>query len=237
MIKTAIVLCAGRGKRLKPHTDNTPKPLLPVAGKPTLDFILASLQVAGVEKVVLVTHYLAEQIEAYALTQHYFSDSNIVCVKQSQLAGTADAATAALSAIPEWFTQPFILTASDYLVPTDFYKALVETHEQSGKAIAVSLKKLPDEELSQRSSVRFDQNGHVLEVVEKPAPGNAPSNMGANLVFILPADIVAAINKVAPSSRGEKEIQSAVNAYLATNGPGCSLEQATPVEWSPELTS
>lgn len=235
-MNTAIVLCAGRGKRLKPHTDRTPKPLLPVAGKPTLDFILESLVNAGVVNVVLVTHYLAEQIQTYSQQQTYFPLDNICCVEQAHLAGTADAALSALEAKPEWFSTPFILTASDYLVPELFYKSIVEAYRKSGKAIAVSVKRLPDDELAARSSVRFDQHGNVLEVVEKPAAGTAPSNLSANLVFVLPPDIITAIRQVKPSARGEKEVQSAVNVYLDENGPGCALEQATPAEWTTELT-
>ena len=234
-VTSAIVLCAGRGKRLRPHTDTTPKPLLPVAGKPTLDFVFESLQHAGVERVVLVTHHLGEQVEQYAELQRFFPPTNVVCVQQGQLAGTADAAIAALDAKPEWFTTPFILTASDYLVPTPFYKALVDAYASSDTQVAVSLKRLPEEELSSRSSVRFDDNGDVLEVVEKPAKGEAPSNLSANLVFILPADIIPAIRKVAPSERGEKEVQTAVNVYISQNKPGCGLEQDTPAEWQPEL--
>lgn len=234
-VSTAIVLCAGRGKRLQPYTDTTPKPLLAVSGKPTLDFILDSLKRAGIENVVLVTNHLAEQVESYSLTQKYFPAERISCVKQQNLAGTADAAMSALSAKPEWFLQPFILTASDYLVPPSFYKSLVSVYESSGKAIAISVKRLPEQELAMRSSVRFDSHGDVLEVVEKPAAGNAPSQLSANLVFILPTDIVDAIGRVRPSVRGEKEIQSAINEYLAKHGPGCSLEQDAPAEWSPSL--
>lgn len=234
-VTSAIVLCAGRGKRLQPHTDTTPKPLLPVNGKPTLDLILDSLKRAGIERVVLVTHYLAEQLERYAQTQAYFPSSSIDCIKQNKLAGTADAALTALEAKAEWFDAPFLLTASDYLVPPEFYPNLVNAYERAGTAIAVSVKRLPDDELAMRSSVRFNTDGAVLEVVEKPAPGQAPSNLSANLVYVLPADIVGAIKAVQPSIRGEKEIQSAINAYLNERGSGTALEQPTPAEWLPGM--
>ena len=63
--RRAVVLAAGRGRRLRPHTDHTPKPLLPVNGRPTLDFVLTALARAGVTDLCLVTHYLAGQIQAY----------------------------------------------------------------------------------------------------------------------------------------------------------------------------
>jgi len=234
-VATAVVLCAGRGKRLSPHTDTTPKPLLPVNNKPTLDFILASLQHAGIKRVVLVTHYLAEQLNAYAMHQTYFAADAIHCARQEKLAGTADATVAAVTAQPDWFTSPFLLTASDYIVPLPFYKSLLETFQHSQKSIAVSLKRIDQSELAMRSSVRFNGDGDVLEIVEKPAIGTAPSQLSANLIFVLPADIVETLLQVKPSPRGEKEIQSAVNSYLQQNGPGFSLEQIAPTEWHPDI--
>ena len=65
-MKTAVLLAAGRGARLKPYTDVTPKPLLPVQGVPTLDLYFKALQAVGFERALLVTHYLADQIEQYA---------------------------------------------------------------------------------------------------------------------------------------------------------------------------
>ncbi len=234
-VSTAVVLCAGRGKRLSPHTDSTPKPLLQVNNKPTLDFILASLQYAGIKRIILVTHYLSEQLNDYANTQSYFPQSATLCVRQEQLAGTADATVAALVARPDWFDSPFLLTASDYLVPLPFYKSLLDAYQQSRKVVGVSLKRMDEAELAMRSSVRFDDSGDVLEIVEKPAAGMAPSSFSANLIYVLPADIVNDIHQVTPSPRGEKEIQSAVNSYLQANGAAFSLEQVAPSEWEPGL--
>jgi len=140
----------------------------------------------------------------------------------------------ALLAEPHWFAGSFLLTASDYLVPLPFYKSLLQAFQQSEKAIAVSLKRIDESELAMRSSVRFDDEGNVIEIVEKPAVGTAPSQLSANLVYVLPADIVDAIQHVKPSPRGEKEIQSAVNSYLRQHGSGVSLEQIAPEEWHPD---
>ena len=67
----AVILAAGLGTRLRPHTPTTPKPLLPVQGRPILDWSLGSLP-SGVERVVIVTHYLAEQVDAYLASQTHF---------------------------------------------------------------------------------------------------------------------------------------------------------------------
>lgn len=63
--RTAMLLAAGFGTRMRPLTDRTPKPLLPLAGKPLLDHALDRLEEAGVETVVVNAHWLAGQIDAH----------------------------------------------------------------------------------------------------------------------------------------------------------------------------
>ncbi|WP_300974743.1 nucleotidyltransferase family protein [Sphingomonas sp. LHG3406-1] len=63
--RTAMVMAAGLGKRMRPLTATRPKPLVEVAGKPLLDHVLDRLRTAGVEKVVVNVHYLADSLEAH----------------------------------------------------------------------------------------------------------------------------------------------------------------------------
>src|SRR6202166_4811089 len=84
----AVLLCAGLGTRLRPHTLTTPKPLLAVRGRPILDWTLGALP-AAVDRVVVVVHYLAEQIEQYLQGQKFFKEW--AAVPQGEPRGTGDA--------------------------------------------------------------------------------------------------------------------------------------------------
>jgi len=84
----AVLLAAGLGTRLRPHTLTTPKPLLLVQGRPILDWIAAALP-PPVERLVVVVHYRAEQVEDYLRRQKRFRDW--VVVPQGNPRGTGDA--------------------------------------------------------------------------------------------------------------------------------------------------
>ena len=84
----AIIMAAGFGTRLRPHTLTTPKPLLPVQGRPILEWALGSLP-PTIDRVLVVVNYLAEQLEAYLRTQKYFTQWETV--RQAVPRGTGDA--------------------------------------------------------------------------------------------------------------------------------------------------
>jgi NDP-sugar pyrophosphorylase family protein len=84
----AVLLAAGLGTRLRPHTLHTPKPLLKVQDRPILDWITAALP-SEVNRLVVVVHYLAEQVAEYLKTQTRFRDWTIV--PQGDPRGTGDA--------------------------------------------------------------------------------------------------------------------------------------------------
>lgn len=230
--ETAVLLAAGRGLRLRPFTDHTPKPLLPVNGRPTLDYVLTAAAEAGVNNVCLVTNYLSEQIEQYVGDGSNWNLSAVFC-RQQELAGTAHALQSAVTSFPALFDgkQPFILTATDYVLPAGYLANLVSAHLDRGMDMTISLKRLLPEEILASSSVRFMPNGQIGRIIEKPAPEDISSPLSASLTFILPGPIVDYFSQMVASQRGEFEIQAVMNDMLENGFTASGLEQETPHEW------
>jgi len=231
VIKRAVLLAAGRGTRLQPYTDTTPKPLLVHKGKPTLDYLLESLLAAGVDDVVLVTHHLHEQVQSYASAWMASHPQHIRCVYQSHLFGTAHALQTVIDQTPDIVEHSFVLSATDYLLPREFFSNLIEFHTSHDAPLSVSMKQLDAREMAGRSSIRFGQDRSIAEIVEKPAEGTAPSDIGANLTFILPVELMPFVENVPMSERGEHEVQQAINEWLRRGGVAQGLLQPTPMEW------
>ena len=106
--RTAMVLAAGLGERMRPLTDRMPKPLVPVAGKPLLDHVLDRLAAAGVERAVVNVHYLADMIENHLKGRT--KPQIVISDERSKLLNTGGGVVKALGAIgPE----PFIHVNSD----------------------------------------------------------------------------------------------------------------------------
>lgn len=231
-VTTAVLLAAGRGKRQRPYTDTVPKPLLPVNGRPTLDYVLTAAAQAGVQTVCVVTHHLAEQIKAYVADGAAWGLTAVTC-RQPELLGTAHALHTAVTAFPALFAaeRPFLLSATDYILPPAYLADLVTAFQNNGTDIAISLKQLPPAQILRSSTVRFGENGRVTQIIEKPKPDEIISPYSASLTFVLPGAIIDYLPHMKPSPRGEFEIQHILNQMLADGFTACGCVQETPEEW------
>lgn len=106
--RTAMVLAAGLGKRMRPITDTMPKPLVKVAGKPLLDWGLDHLADAGVRNAVVNVHYLADQIEA-----HLAGRNGIGFQVSDERGALLESGGGIIKALPLLGTDPFFLINSD----------------------------------------------------------------------------------------------------------------------------
>lgn len=110
----AMLLAAGRGQRLKPITDNLPKPLIPVAGKPLITHHLKNLANAGITEIVINTAHLGEQIEQSLGNGHDFG----VSIKYSKENPALETGGGIFNALPLLGPGPFIVINAD--IYTDF---------------------------------------------------------------------------------------------------------------------
>ncbi len=232
MIKSAVLLAAGRGKRQRPYTDVTPKPLLEVNGRPTLDFILRAAAKAGVERVCIVTNHLEEKIFAYVGDGSKWNLSASFA-HQSELRGNGDAL---LSVPRSWIRdEPVMVVATDYILEEDSLLELVQAQEKHAADIVMSLKECPIEELAARSSVDVDTDWRVKRIIEKPKREEIMSPYAASILFILPPQIWEYLPKVNPSERGEIEMQAAIDEIIRDGLKAVGVLQSAPEEWKPSL--
>ena len=128
--KTAMVLAAGLGKRMRPLTATRPKPLVEVAGKPLLDHCLDRLRSAGVEKAVVNVHYLADALEAH-LKNRVEGIEILISDEREQLLETGGGLARALPLID---ADPFLVVNSDNLWvdgPVDSLRLLAASWDEA----------------------------------------------------------------------------------------------------------
>jgi len=104
----AFVLAAGLGTRMRPHNGQVPKPLVEVAGKSLIDYVLDRLADAGVERAVVNVHYLADQLERHLASRQ--RPAIVISDERAELLGTGGGI---VKALPELGDAPFFLVNSD----------------------------------------------------------------------------------------------------------------------------
>ncbi len=232
MIRSAVLLAAGRGKRQRPYTDVTPKPLLQWNGRATLDYVLTAVAKAGVQRICIVTNHLEEKIFEYVGNGSKWN-LNVTFAHQSELRGNGDAL---LSVPREWIPkEPVMVVATDYILEEDSLFELVKAYEQQHADTIMCLKECPVEELMSRSTVDVDSDWRVKRVIEKPRREEIMSPYAASIMFILPLAMWDYLPKIEPSPRGEIEMQSAVQMMIEDGYKTFGLLQPAPQEWTPEL--
>ena len=204
----AVVLAAGRGTRMKGLTEDVPKPMLQVAGRPILEHIVVTLRDAGIERLVMVTGYRAERIE------EHFGDGRRLGVtiqyrRQTVRDGTARALLLGREAIGD---RAFVLAWGDILAERRNYPRLLETfaRRRADGLLAVNWVEDP----YRGAAVYLDSQDRIERIVEKPPKGTATThwnNAGIGVFRPVLFDHAANVEK---SARGEYEIPDALTAML-----------------------
>jgi NDP-sugar pyrophosphorylase family protein len=172
-----MILAAGEGTRLRPLTLTTPKPMLPVAGKPVLEHTLNLLRKHRVSRVVINLYHRPE-----AVIEHFGggdADLQIVYSIEPRLLGTAGGVAAACSAFDE---KELIVIYGDVLTNMDL-TALLAFHRQRAGVATIALYRVPNP--TECGLVETGSGGRIVRFVEKPSPAEVFTDWANSGVYVL----------------------------------------------------
>jgi mannose-1-phosphate guanylyltransferase len=180
-LRKALVMAGGFGTRMKELTKDTPKPMLPLQGKPILEYTIDMCRRYGISEIAISIHYFGDKIK-----EHFGDGSrfgvNIVYVEEKEPLGTGGA----LRLFRHWLTEPFMMCNADEL--KDINLSEMHSHHMMSNALAtIALTAVEDP--SQYGVVDMEGN-RITRFVEKPKKEEAPSNfINAGLYIIEPQAI------------------------------------------------
>jgi bifunctional UDP-N-acetylglucosamine pyrophosphorylase / glucosamine-1-phosphate N-acetyltransferase len=215
----AVVLAAGQGTRMR---SRLPKVLHPVAGRPMLDHVLASLSAAGIGQQVVVTGHDAEQVEAHLADR-------ALSVRQEHQLGTADAVRAGLARIPAEARQVVVAMGDAPLVPAELYTALQRAQAEAGACVALLSARMADP--AGYGRVVRGADGGVQAIVEEAAADAATretNEVNAGTYCFDAGWLRANVANVPASPSGEQYLTDLVGMAVASGGRVVVVTAARP---------
>jgi glucose-1-phosphate thymidylyltransferase len=201
----AVVLAAGEGTRLRPLTEDKPKGMVEVAGKPILTHCFEQLVDLGAEELVVVVGYRKQDI-----ISHYgdeFRGVPITYTHQREQNGLAHA----LLTTEEHIDDDFVLMLGDNVFRANLEDVVNRQQEDRADA-AFLVEEVPYEEASRYGVCDTNKYGEIVNVVEKP--DDPPSNLVMTGFYTFTPAIFHACHLVQPSDRGEYEISEAIDLLI-----------------------
>ncbi|MCK6259027.1 UTP--glucose-1-phosphate uridylyltransferase GalU [Fictibacillus sp. KIGAM418] len=231
-VRKAIIPAAGLGTRFLPATKAMPKEMLPIVDKPTIQYIVEEAIESGIEDIIIVTGKGKRAIEdhfdhAFELEQNLFEKgkidllnkvqqssrmADIHYIRQKEPKGLGHAVWCARKFIGD---EPFAVLLGDDIVQSDkpCLKQLIEQYEETGSSV-IGVQTVPDDQTSRYGIVDpTTQIGRLYGVqnfVEKPAPGEAPSNLAIMGRYVLSPEIFNYLDKHEKGSGGEIQLTDAI---------------------------
>lgn len=213
-LKWAVLLAAGLGERLLPYTSHTPKPLLMAGNQPVLNYVFSSLKETDIRNIILVTNHHENQIISY--TKERFGKSfNLRFCHQPLLNGTAGALRCAAEVIKKETPDDFLISATDYQMPSRYLKAFIKFHSNGSHDLSVGLRKIMRSRVKESNITTIDQNNKIVSISEKPQTRLHHEFYTASyLLYIVPRQIIDYLNRLQPSKRGEYELPELINLMI-----------------------
>ena len=239
MVKQAIIPLAGLGTRLLPLTSVMPKELLPINGKPGLEYILDECIEAGIKEIIFVISNKKQIIKKYFYNDIFFKKiikekkdkrikfeyskikkfkKIIKFVYQNSPRGTGDAVLKCHRLIKS--KHFLMLLPDDLIIKKNCSRAMLKLHKQHNSSVIAS-KKVKSKDVSRWGIFKLKRfikkNFLVKDVVEKPSIKSAPSNYAVIGRYILPVKIFKILRKQNPGQNGEIHITDAIKTLIRQN--------------------
>lgn len=247
-IKKVVIPAAGLGTRFLPASKAIPKEMLCLVDKPIIQYIIEEAAQAGVEQVVLVTARGKSAIEDHFDISYELEDTlkkrgkddlveacerlhemvEVISVRQQEPKGLGHAILCAKHVVGN---EPFLVMLPDDIVYNPSYPCasqLIDVYNKHGCAV-VAIMQVPDHMISLYGIVKHEKVEknvyRIWDMIEKPAPEEAPSDLGIVAMYLFPPEIFEAIEKTEPGKGGEIQITDAIRR-LAGEGTvyGCKFE-------------
>jgi len=226
----AVILAAGKGTRMRELTNEIPKPMLKVEGKPILEHIFGGLLAAGIRDIFIVTGFRAETVEGH------FGDgakwgARVGYGRQMVQDGTGKAPELAKEFVG---TSPFLLTYGDILVPPETYRQMRDRYEAGPFSGVITV--TPGEDVTKGGLNFFDEQFCLKRLVEKPDPAQLEQlrhegwikpnesvwyNAG---IYIFQPSLFEFTARLEKSQRGEYELTDAISAMVSAGHKLAGLE-------------
>ena len=240
MIKQAIIPLAGLGTRLLPLTSVFAKELLPINGKPGIEYILDECIEAGIKEVVFIISKKKEMIKNYFNNDKFYKDiikkkkdpriikeykkilkykKMIKFVYQNKPMGTGDAVLRTKSYIKDNFF--LMLLPDDLIIKHNCSKSMINVHKKYNSSVMASMavnKKTISRWGIYNLIKKIDKKNYLIkDVIEKPSLNKAPSNKAVIGRYILPKKIFSKLQKLKPGKGGEIHITDAIQLLINEN--------------------
>ena len=240
MIKQAIIPLAGLGTRLLPLTSVFAKELLPINGKPGIEYILDECIEAGIKEVIFIISQKKLMIKKYFYNDRFYKDiikrkndpriikeykkilkykKMIKFVFQDKPLGTGDAVFKTKRFIKDKYF--LMLLPDDLIIKKNCSKSMITTHKKFNSSVMASMK-VNKKDVSRWGiydiKKKIDNMNFIIKsVVEKPTAKDAPSNNAVIGRYILPKTIFNKLNNLKPSKGGEIHITDAIQSLINDN--------------------
>jgi UTP--glucose-1-phosphate uridylyltransferase len=236
-VRKAVIPAAGLGTRFLPVTKSLPKEMLPIVDKPAIQYVVEEAVRAGIEDILLITSRgkasLADHFDRAPELEHHLEATNkheelkaiqeiaemaqVHYVRQREPLGLGHAVGVAREHVGD---EPFAVMLGDDIMHerSGVLKGMLAAFERHGGSV-VALKTVEPAEISAYGSARVEpvEPGLVrmLEVVEKPRPDDAPSDLALMGRYVFTPEIFEAIDRLEPGRGGELQLTDAIGLLMA----------------------